>query len=53
MLLDFHLHEGKNMMAQNSGIKHKTVSLEMDKNELKKVIAVLEKVQESVLNLQA
>ena len=48
--LDFHLREAKNMMAQNSDIKQKTVSLELDKNELNKVIAVLEKSQEAVHN---
>lgn len=53
LFLDFHLREGKNMMAQKSDIKQKTVSLEMDKNELNKVIAVLEKAQESISNLQA
>jgi hypothetical protein len=41
------------MMAQNSDIKQKTVSLELDKNELNKVIAVLEKSQEAVHNWQA
>lgn len=53
LFLDFHLREGKNMMAQKSDIKQKTVSLEMDKNELNKVIAVLEKAQESISNWQA
>jgi hypothetical protein len=48
--LDFHLCEAKNMMAQNSDIKQKTVSLELDKNELNKVIAVLEKSQDAVHN---
>ena len=48
--LDLHLREAKNMMAQNSDIKQKTVSLELNKNELNKVIAVLEKSQEAVHN---
>jgi hypothetical protein len=50
--LDFHLREGKNMKAQNSDVKQMTVSLELDKNELNKLIAVLEKAQETVSNWQ-
>jgi hypothetical protein len=53
LLLDFHLREGKNMMAQKSDIKQKTVSLELDKNELNKVLGVLEKAQEAMSNRQA
>jgi hypothetical protein len=53
LLLDFHLREGKNMMAQKSDIKQKTVSLELDKNELNKVLEVLEKAQEAISNWQA
>jgi hypothetical protein len=41
------------MMTQNSDIKQKTVSLELDRNELNKVIAVLEKSQEALQNWQA
>lgn len=51
--LDFHLCEARNMMTQNSDIKQKTVSLELDRNELNKVIAVLEKSQEALQNWQA
>jgi hypothetical protein len=51
--LVFHLREAKNMVAQNSDIKQKTVSLELNKNELNKVIAVLEKSQEAVHNWHA
>lgn len=50
--LDFNLREGKNKAAQNSDVKQMTASLELDKNELNKLIAVLEKAQETVSNWQ-
>lgn len=53
LFLDLHLRDGKNMTTQKSDIKQKTVSLEMNKNELNKVLAVLEKAQEAVSNWQA
>jgi hypothetical protein len=53
LCLDFHLHEGKNMKAQNSDVKQKTATLELDKTELNKLIAALEKAQDAVSNWQA
>jgi hypothetical protein len=41
------------MKAQNSDVKQKTATLELDKTELNKLIAALEKAQDAVSNWQA
>ncbi|PSN36265.1 hypothetical protein C0J52_22620 [Blattella germanica] len=50
--LDLHLSEGRNLRKNGIGINKKTVSLELDKEELNKLISILEKAQETVANFQ-
>ncbi|XP_069704091.1 COMM domain-containing protein 8-like [Periplaneta americana] len=50
--LDLHLTEGRSMKNKNASVTN-TLNLELDKNELNKLISVLEKAQEAMSNWQS